>query len=89
MRIEPPPSEPIAAAASPAATAAAEPALEPPVVCPGLQGLRVVPQAADSPKGKIASSDRWVLPITTAPAARSRRTSSESAAAGGPGERVP
>ena len=42
-----------------------------------------MPHAADSPKGKIASSDRCVLPITTAPAARSRRTSSQSAAAGG------
>ena len=89
MRIEPPPSEPRAPAASPAATAAADPALEPPVVRSARHGLSVVPHAAVSPNGKIASSDRCVLPSSTAPAARSLRTTSESAPARGPGERVP
>ena len=45
MRIEPAPSEPSAAGTMPAATAAAEPPLEPPGVCSGFQGLRVIPYA--------------------------------------------
>ena len=43
MRIEPPPSLACAAATSPAATAAAEPPLEPPVECARFHGLRVGP----------------------------------------------
>ena len=43
MRIEPPPSAPIASGTRPAATAAAEPADDPPVACPGFQGLRTNP----------------------------------------------
>ena len=42
MRIEPPPSLPRASGQIPAATAAPEPALEPPGVQPRFQGLRVV-----------------------------------------------
>ena len=41
MRIDPPPSEPIANGATPAATEAPEPALEPPDVMSRFQGLRV------------------------------------------------
>ena len=48
MRIEPAPSEPIAAGTSPAATAAAAPPLEPPGVWSVFQGLRVAPKAAAS-----------------------------------------
>ena len=44
-------------------------------------GLRVTPQVGDSVAPMIASSGRLVLPRITAPAARSRRTSSESAVA--------
>src|SRR4051794_2031671 len=51
MRIEPPPSLAIPAAARPAATAAPLPPLEPPVVYPVSQGLRVAPQVADSVHG--------------------------------------
>ena len=89
MRIDPPPSEPSATGASPAATAAAEPPLEPPQVRSARHGLRVIPQLADSVKGQIASSGMWVLPRSTAPAPRSRLTTSESALAGARGERVP
>src|SRR6516164_5991625 len=42
-RIEPTPSVPIAIGPQPAATAAAAPPLEPPLVRRGFQGLRVVP----------------------------------------------
>ena len=42
-RIEPPVSEPSAQSASPAATAAAEPPLEPPGTVARSQGLRVGP----------------------------------------------
>ena len=48
MRIEPAPSEAVAAAHSPAATAAALPPLEPPGVRSGFQGLRVMPNAGPS-----------------------------------------
>ena len=44
MRIEPPPSVAVAMGASPAATAAAEPPLEPPGVNSSFHGLRVVPK---------------------------------------------
>ena len=50
----------------------------------GFQKLRVFPKASDSVQGKIASSGRFVLPITIAPASRRRRTCSESAFTGSP-----
>ena len=80
MRIEPAPSVPIAAPARPAATAAAEPPDEPPGVRCRSHGLRVTPNVGDSVNGVIAISGTLVLPMITAPAARSRRTSSASAA---------
>ena len=83
MRIEPAPSEPNAAPTRPAATAAAEPPLDPPGVCPSDHGLRVVPNASVSVNGCAVSSGTWVLPMTIAPAARSRRTTSASRSAGG------
>ena len=82
MRIEPPPSEPSAAEHSPAATAAAEPPLEPPGVRCRSHGLRVMPNVGVSVNGTIIISGTWVLPRITAPALRSRRTTSESAVAG-------
>ena len=82
MRIEPMPSEAVAAGHSPAATAAALPPLEPPAVRSVFQGLRVRPNAGPSVSPMMASSGVLVLPITTAPAARSRFTSSLSLRAG-------
>jgi len=43
MRMEPPPSVPIARAPMPAASVAAAPALLPPGVCARFHGLRVMP----------------------------------------------
>ena len=82
MRIEPAPSEPSAAEHSPAATAAAEPPLEPPGVRCRSHGLRVMPNVGVSVNGTIIISGTCVLPRITAPALRSRRTTSESACAG-------
>lgn len=48
MRIEPPPSEPSASGARPAATAAALPPLLPPGVRARFHGLRVAPNVSDS-----------------------------------------
>ena len=78
MRIEPPPSLAWAIATIPDATAAAEPPLEPPGERLTSHGLRVTPHALDSVNGQIASSGRFVLPTITAPADRSRLTTSES-----------
>ena len=82
MRIEPAPSDAVAAAHRPAATAAALPPLEPPGLRSVFHGLRVIPKAGPSVSPMIASSGQLVLPMTTAPAARSRRTSSLSCDAG-------
>ena len=82
MRIEPAPSDPIVAPASPAAATAPEPPEEPPGVRWRSHGLRVTPNVGDSVHGVIASSGTLVLPRITAPALRSRRTISASAAAG-------
>jgi len=81
-RIEPAPSDAVAAAQSPAATAAPLPPLEPAALRSVSQGLRVIPNDGPSVSPMIASSGRFVLPRITAPAARSRRTSSPSRAAG-------
>ena len=89
IRIDPPPSEPLATATSPAATAAAEPPDEPPGVRWRSHGLRVTPLASVAVQGKIISSGTLVIPIGIAPAARSRRTTSESLAAGAPTDREP
>ena len=84
MRIEPPPSEPSAPPARPAATADADPPLEPPGVRLRSHGLRVAPKVGLSVNGVISSSGTLVLPTTTAPAARRRRTTSASCVAGSP-----
>src|SRR5947209_13636701 len=83
MRIDPPPSDPVANGTSPAATAAAEPPEDPPGVRLGSHGLRVTPLASETVQGKIISSGTFVTPMGIAPAARSRRTASASALAGG------
>ena len=71
--MEPPPSLACAAGTMPAATAAAEPPLEPPALCAGFQGLRVAPYASGSVVGRSASSGVFVRPSETRPAARKRR----------------
>ena len=67
MRTEPAPSDPSAAGTSPAATAAAEPPLDPPGVWSRFHGLRVCPNAGPSVNGHCPSSDVLVLPTITAP----------------------
>ena len=82
IRIEPPPSPPIATGTMPEATATAEPPLEPPGENDVRHGLRVWPCATDSVYGKAPNSGMAVFPTTIAPASRRRRTTSQSAAAG-------
>lgn len=82
--IDPPPSDPVAAGTMPAATAAADPPEDPPVVRAGFQGFRVTPLAAVAVQGQIISSGTLVMPSGMAPASRSRLTGSPSAASGGP-----
>ena len=78
MRIDPPPSPPPAIGTIPAATAAADPPLEPPGVCSVAQGLRQGPQSSGSVTGRRPHSGRFVLPTTDTPLARTRFASSES-----------
>ncbi len=80
--MEPAPSAASAAGTIPAATAAAEPPLEPPGVRPVSHGLRVTPHVTDSVNGQRPSSGIVVLPTMTAPAARSRATTAASSGAG-------
>src|SRR5512134_251980 len=69
--MEPPVSVPSAPAHMSAATAAADPPLEPPGTQPRSQGFRVVLKAEFSVDDPMANSSMLVLPSTTAPAARS------------------
>ena len=78
MRIEPPPSFPCAMATMPAATAAAEPPLEPPVMRSRFQGFRAAPNSLGSVVGRMPNSGVLVLPTTMRPAFLYRRTSSLS-----------
>ncbi len=79
MRIEPSPSEPIAIGAMRAATAAALPADEPPGVRDRSHGLAAdLPYTSAAPCGHSASSGMIVVPSTSAPARRTRATSSSS-----------
>jgi hypothetical protein len=71
----PPPSDACAIATMPAATAAALPPLEPPLVREVSHGLRVAPQARDSVTGRLPHSQLVVRPSGTNPAARKRSTS--------------
>ena len=83
LRIEPSVSDPTASGASPAATEAAEPELEPDGLRPVPCGFTVWPPSVLQPllecrERKFAHSDRFALPSTTAPAARSRPTRNAS-----------
>src|SRR4051794_16682661 len=87
MRIDPPPSLPWAAATIPAATAAAEPPLDPPGERLRSHGLRVGPYASGSVVAADASSGTFVRPMITQPVRRSRRTTYESSLALHPASR--
>jgi hypothetical protein len=67
-RMEPPVSVPVAAGASPAATAAAEPPELPPGTASVSHGLRAGPKHEVSFDEPIANSSMLVLPSSTAPA---------------------
>src|SRR5580693_5160381 len=73
-RMEPPVSVPSAATANPAATAAADPPLDPPGTRSSATGLRTGPYAEFSFELPMANSSQLVLPKITAPAASNRST---------------
>ena len=73
-RIEPPVSLPSAHGAWCAATAAADPPLDPPGTRSSSHGLRVSWYAEFSVLEPMANSSMLVLPMTTAPARSSRST---------------
>jgi hypothetical protein len=77
VRIEPDAPVALATATIPAATAAAEPPLEPPGEREVSKGLRVGPQAAGFVEAPNPSSSRFVLPIRTNPGSRIRWTKNE------------
>src|SRR4030088_1561965 len=68
MRIEPPPSDPVARGTIPAAMAAALPPDEPPGDLVRSQGFRVAPNTGLSVSAFQPSSGVLVLPTTTHPA---------------------
>src|SRR6185295_10524623 len=68
IRIDPPPSVACAIGTTPAATAAAEPPLEPPELWARFQGFRVGPNRRGSVDGARPSSGVFVLPTMTSPA---------------------
>src|SRR5262245_39937477 len=78
MRIEPAPSEPSASGASPAATAAAPPPVDPPGVRVRSQGFRDSPNNGLSVEPRHANSGRLVRPMKIAPAARRPATAGAS-----------
>jgi len=72
MRIEPPASLACAIGTIRAATAAAEPPEEPPVVRSGAQGFIEQPYNRGSQSGFIPNSEVFVLPTRRRPASRQR-----------------
>src|SRR5690625_867700 len=77
---ETPVCEPIAPAASPAATAVPEPPEEPCAVFEGYSAFHVCMNPDSEYEPELANSERFVLPRITAPASRSRATCHASAA---------
>ena len=65
--MEPPVSVPRAPQQNPAATAAADPPLEPPGIYAWFQGFRVILYEEFSVEDPMANSSRLVLPMITAP----------------------
>ena len=78
MRIDPPPSLPVASEHSPAATAAPAPPEEPPVVRSVFHGLRQWSPSRFCVCPSRPNSGVFVLPRITAPAALTRSTTAES-----------
>src|ERR1051326_2147383 len=72
--MDPPVSEPSAIGTIPAATAAADPPLDPPGIRSVAHGFRTGPNAEFSLDDPIANSSQFVFPMTTAPASSSRAT---------------
>ena len=83
IRIDPPPSLPVASGTIPEASAAADPPDEPPGERSRFQGLLVTPQCGLMVSPYQPNSGVVVLPRTMQPAARSRPTWTESCSAGG------
>src|SRR4051812_9296625 len=71
-RMDPPVSEPSDSGVRPAATATAEPPLDPPGTRSDAQGFLAGPNAEFSFDDPIANSSQLVLPMTIAPAASRR-----------------
>src|SRR6266851_4571852 len=78
IRMEPAPSEPSESGARPAATAAADPPLDPPGVIFVSHGLRVGPTTRLSVAPFQPNSGVLVLPTMMAPAVRNRSTTGAS-----------
>ena len=79
MRMEPPPSPPVAMEQRPAATAAPAPPLDAPDVRSGFQGLRQSSPSRFSLAPSRPNSGVLVLPSMIAPDASTRSTTAESA----------
>jgi hypothetical protein len=77
-RTEPPVSDPSAIRTIPAATQAADPPDDPPGTRVGSSGFLAGPNAEFSVDEPIANSSMFVLPMTIAPAVRSRVTTVDS-----------
>ena len=78
MRIDPPPSEPSAIGQKHAATAAADPPLDPPAVLLRSQGLWVPGNRPKLVVARLPNSGVLVLPSSTPPASRRRRATAAS-----------
>src|SRR6266508_3840724 len=83
-RNEPPMSLPIPSTACPAATAAADPPLDPPGTLVGSHGLRVGPNPEFSVDALTVKTKTLVLPSTTTPAGLSRATTLANSPASSP-----
>ncbi len=81
IRTEPPPSLPCATGCIPAATADADPPLEPPAVCSRFHGFRAGGHSPPSVTGRNPNSGVEVLPSRIPPEFASRTASSASAGA--------
>ena len=88
IRIEPPVSLATASGTMPAATAAAEPPLDPPAMRSRSHGLRVDPRSAFWVVIPQPNSWERVVPTTTAPARRSAATMAASAVARRPASTI-